>query len=321
MRSTLLDFSTQLKWQPTIEGGTLPSAEQYLLCGMGGSALAGGLLIACKPTIPIIIHRDYGLPLPVGGDFHTPPLVIISSFSGNTEETLDAYRVAHENGRPLVVITTGGELLTRARHDGMLHIILPDPTIPQRLAVGYFLRALALATGAKQIWDELESLSTTFNLSTIETIEDDGRSIALHLVNRIPLIYSSNRYAPVAYFWKIMMNETAKIPAFSDVVPEENHNELEGFDGVPLVLFTVIALTSADDHPRVIRRLDILVEMLPSSNVPVEKIILVGSSPTEQVIRSILLASFTALALAEARGVDPNAVPTIENFKRHVATA
>ncbi|MFH1170626.1 MAG: SIS domain-containing protein [Candidatus Vogelbacteria bacterium] len=314
MQSTLLNFPNQLKWQPVVEGGAISPAGRYLLCGMGGSALAGGLLTACDLTIPLAIHRDYGLPATMEGS----PLIIISSFSGNTEETLDVYHSAREAKLSLVVITAGGELLARARRDGVPQIILPDPTMPQRLAVGYFLRALALVIGAKQIGDELESLADILDLAGIET---EGRALAKRLVNRVPLFYSSNRYAPIAYFWKIMMNEAAKIPAFSDVVPEENHNELEGFDGAPLAPFTIVALTSADDHPRVVKRFSVLTEVLATANVPVETIILAGLSPTERVVRSILTASFTALALAEAKKVDPDTVPTIENFKRHVAAA
>jgi glucose/mannose-6-phosphate isomerase len=314
MQSVLINFPAQLKWSPKVEGGVIPSVKQFLLCGMGGSALAGGLLTACDPTIPLTIHRDYGLPFSLKTDSDSP-LVIISSFSGQTEETLDAYDKAREAKLSLVVITSGGELLARAQRDGVPQIILPDPTMPQRLAVGYFLRALALVTGAKRIDDELESLAGALDLTEIETA---GRALAKRLAGRIPLFYSTNRYAPVAYFWKIMMNETAKMPAFSDVVPEENHNELEGFDGAPLAPFTIIMLTSTDDHPRVAKRFNVLAEVLPVSNVPVEKIILVGVSPTARVINSILLAGFTALALAEAKKVNPDAVPTIENFKHQL---
>ena len=313
MQSAILNFPNQLKWQPIIEGGQISPVEHYLLCGMGGSALAGGLLTACDPTIPLTIHRDYGLPTVMAGS----PLLIISSFSGQTEETLDAYQTAREAKLPLMVITSGGELLARAQRDGVPQIILPDPTIAPRLAVGYFLRALALITGAKQIGDELESLASTLDLAKIEA---EGRAIASRLSGRIPLIYSSNRYAPVAYFWKIMMNETAKIPAFFNIIPEQNHNELESFDGASLAPFTIVTLTSADDHPRVTKRFRALAETLPSLNVPVENFPLPELSATACVINSILLASFTALALAEARGVDPAAVPAIEDFKHYVAT-
>jgi len=312
MQSTILNFSTQLKWQLMIEGGALQTAQRYILCGMGGSALASGLLAACDPDIPITVHRDYGLPILSATDLSST-LIIVASFSGQTEEMLDVYDKAREAGLPLVVIAAGGELLSRARRDNVSRVILPAATIQPRLAVGYFLKALALITGAKGISDELESLVATLNLAKLET---DGQFLAKQLVGRLPLFYSSGRYAALAYFWKIMMNETAKVPAFSNTLPEQNHNELESFGaGSSAIPFTVVILEGADDHPRVVRRFALLAETFSALNVPVEKIFLAGATPTARVINSILLASFTALALALARGVDPSAVPIIENFK------
>ena len=312
MQPTILNFLTQLKWQPVIEDGPLPSAQRYLLCGMGGSALAGGLLTACDPAIPLAVHRDYGLPVLSATDFGST-LIIVASFSGQTEEMLDAYDQAREAGWPLIVITAGGELLARARRDGIPHIILPDATIQPRLAVGYFLKALALITGATGLSSELESLAPTLDFSKIKT---DGQSLAKKLDGRLPLFYSSNRYVALAYFWKIMMNETAKIPAFSNTVPEQNHNELASFGaGSSAVPFTIVMLESVDDHPRVAKRFGLLTEIFASLNIPTEKISLTGVTPTARVINSVFLAMFTALALAEARGVDPDTVPVIEAFK------
>lgn len=313
MQSTLLNFSTQLKWQPAVEGGTLPSAKQFVLCGMGGSALAGGLLTVCDPTIPLVVHRDYGLPIVSADDFGST-LIIVASFSGQTEETLDAYDQARETGASLIAITAGSELLARARRDSVPHIILPDTTIQPRLAVGYFLKVLTLITEAKGISDELESLVPTLDLTKLEI---DAQALVKNLAGRIPLFYSSNRHGALAYFWKIMMNETAKIPAFSNVVPEQNHNELAGFgEDSPANLFTAVILKSEDDHPRVVKRFALLTEILPPLNVPVKRISLEGLTPTARVVNSLLLAGFTALALAEARGVDPDSVPVIEDFKR-----
>ena len=316
MRSTVLNFPAQLKWRPVVEGGSITLARHYLLCGMGGSALAGGFLTACDPSVSITVDRDYGLPMSITTDSRRP-LVIVSSFSGNTEETLDAYRTAREAKLSLIVITAGGEILGRARRDKVPYIVLPDATIEPRLAVGYFLKALALIAGAKEISNELESLAPVLDMMSIET---EGHSFAKHLVGRLPLFYASNRYAALAYFWKTMMNETAKTPAFSNIIPEENHNELESFSGISEgTLFTVVMIGSEDDHPRVNRRFALLTEILPSLQIPVEKIFLTGVLATERVIRAILLAIFTALALAEARGVDPSAVPIIEDFKSKLA--
>ena len=312
MQSTIFDFPTQLKWQPMVEGGTLPVAQRYVLCGMGGSALAGDLLTACDSSIPITTHRDYGLPIISAAGLDST-LIIAASFSGNTEETLEAYDKAREAGLPLIAITAGGELLSRARRDGIPHIIFPDAIIPPRLAGGYFLKALALITEAKGVSNELESLGPALDRTSLEA---ESRTLAERLAGRIPLFYSSGRYAALAYFWKIMMNETAKIPAFSNTVPEHNHNELASFGAGSLIApFTAVILVGEDDPSRVTKRFALLTEILPSLNVPVEKIFLTGVSPTARVIHSVLLATLTAIALAETRGVDPSATPVIEDFK------
>ncbi len=314
MRDAILSLPAQLKWSPTVEGGAIPTADHFLLCGMGGSALAGGLILSCDPTLPLSLHRDYGLPFKNETD-RAGTLIIACSFSGNTEETLDAYRTAREAKRPLLVVTSGGELLTRAQRDGVPRIVIPDPALPQRMAVGYFLRALALITGAEAIAQELVSVDG--HLDPVAT-ETEARAIAHRLSGRIPLIYASARYGAVAYFWKIMMNETAKLPAFTNVFPEQNHNELESFDSKPIALFGIIALTTPDDHPRVARRFTLLGNILSPAGVPIESILLAGATPAERVVRSVFLASFVALTLAEARGVDPSAVPVIESLKRQL---
>lgn len=314
MKDAILNFSSQLTWQPVVEGGVIPSAEQFILCGMGGSALAGGLILACDSNLPLTLHRDYGLPFKSEID-RMGTLVIVCSFSGNTEETLDAYRSAKTANRPIIVVTSGGELLNRAQRDNVPRIIIPDATIQPRLAMGYFLKALALITGAEVIGQAIESVDGQLDSTATET---EARAIAHRLTGRIPLIYSSGRYEAVGYFWKIMLNETAKIPAFTNVIPEQNHNELASFSGKPIIPFSIIALTSPDDHPRVARRFTLLGNILSPSGVTVETILLVGASSTERVIRSVFLASFVAFTLALARGVDPSAVPVIENLKRQL---
>ena len=168
MRDAILTLPTQLKWSPNVEGGAIPPAEHFLLCGMGGSALAGGLILACDPNLPLTLHRDYGLPFKSESD-QAGTLVIISSFSGNTEETLDAYRTAKEAKRPLIVVTSGGELLSRARRDVVPYVVIPDAKIQPRLAVGYFLRALALITGAEAISQELVSVDGHLDPTATET--------------------------------------------------------------------------------------------------------------------------------------------------------
>ena len=166
---------------------------------MGGSHLAADLLKILKPELDLSIHKDYGLPKVKEGE-----LVVLSSYSGNTEEVLDAYEEAAGLNR--AVITVGGKLLEKAKQDGVKYVQLPDLGLQPRDAWHLNLQAL------------YELLGEKLELPEIKPVEP------LEIKERIPLIYTSNQYQALGYIWKINFNETCKIPAFDNVIPESDHN-------------------------------------------------------------------------------------------------
>jgi glucose/mannose-6-phosphate isomerase len=330
MEKAIREFHTQFAWQPTIVHKELLEAKQkFIVCGMGGSALAAGLSHVRNPERNMIIHRDYGLP-PTSAQTVRDRLCITVSYSGNTEETLDAYRTARERGIPLAAITSGGALLERAQADKVPHIVLPKIGIQPRMAIGFMAKALLKLVGDEPALAELTALSETLDPSVFE---DEGRALAEALIGKVPVIYASTVNLALAYTWKITFNETGKIPAFCHVFPELNHNEMTGFDmpqnGEPRfenmregfnAPFAFILLKDPGDDPRVAKRMTILEELFRARDLPVQTLPLSGGSAWEKIFSSILLASWTALATAAHYGLEATRVPMIEEFKKRMAT-
>jgi glucose/mannose-6-phosphate isomerase len=306
MESELKNFSQQLSWQPEIINvGNLAKADKFIVAGMGGSSLSAGLLKAADPTLDLLLHRDYGLPR-VPDYFLRDSLIILSSYSGNTEEVLDTAKLALERGLKLAVVTAGGELLKLAQERQLPYVILPAVSQP-RLAVGYTLRAILALQGNET---HLAALSQAA-LNTEAQV--DGEALAAKIGARIPVICSSTANYPLAYQWKITLNETAKTAAFANAFPELNHNEMQGYAGGGAYSF--IFLYASSDDRRIAKRMSVLQELYQGLGNPVEIINLRGANHWEQIWHSVLLANWTCLSLAQARGQDPVAVPLIEEFK------
>ncbi|MDZ4231977.1 MAG: SIS domain-containing protein, partial [Candidatus Pacearchaeota archaeon] len=165
-------------------------------------------------------------------------------------------------------------------------------------------------TEAKKIGGALDPLS----------LEDEGRELASWLEGRVPVIYASERNSSLAYNWKVRLNETAKIPAFFNVFPELNHNEMTGFDvqeGTEKLAsrFAFLILRDTNDHPKIQKRMEILKKLYEERGFPVLSLNIQRDSVLERVFTSILLADWTALALAEHYGTDPDEIPMVQQFK------
>ncbi|MBI4272842.1 hypothetical protein HY621_03245, partial [Candidatus Uhrbacteria bacterium] len=222
MSDAIKNFAKQFSYEPIIENGDgFASKQKVIVAGMGGSALAAGLLKTWNPDLDIRVHKDYGLPFIVESE-KADTLVIVSAYSGNTEETLDAYASAGKHGIARAVITVGGKLLEAVKKDGMPYIQLPNTGIQPRSALGFSFKAHLKFLGLTDALKEISSLSKEFDPMSFE---EDGKKIAKELKEHVPVLYASARNESIAYNWKIKFNETGKIPAFYNVLPELNHNE------------------------------------------------------------------------------------------------
>ena len=293
--------------------------RNVLVAGMGGSWMAAALVAeAGLARVPIRIHRSYDLP---EGLDRSNTLVIASSFSGSTEETLSAYDAARKGRFRLVGIASGGELLARCEHDGVPFVRIPadPPDMQPRCATGYgvgilvgiLARSGLAAKGATKTVAGLGPLLA----ASMQAARRRAKRLIPALRQATPVVYASQRYATVARIWKIKLNENAKTPAFWNVFPELNHNEMTGWmkrQGV----FHLVFLTDPEEDPRVLARQKIARNLLGKHGLRSSQITIEGSSLAEKVFSTLLVGDWTSYEQALALGVDPTPVEMVEQFKR-----
>jgi len=321
MYNAIKSFHKQFEYDPQVENESkLTTHKKFVVLGMGGSHLAADLLKTWNPFLDITIHRDYGIP-PLHEEELRDTLIIVSSYSGSTEEVIDGFKAAQEKNCSMAVITIGGELLTLAEKAGIPYVRMPDTGIQPRMALGYSLKALFKLMGEETALRELDDLARNLNPSAYE---EDGKALACRLRGFVPLVYSSIQNQPVAYIWKIKFNETGKIPAFFNVFPELNHNEMTGFDvkestkGLSEKFYAVI-LKDPSDYFKVIRRMAVLIKLYQERGIKAEIIEMKGKTRLEKVFSSLILADWAAYFLAEHYGVESEQVPMVEEFKKLVS--
>jgi|SRR3989344_1045448 len=313
MQDAIKNFAAQFAFQPKLKNAKRLSVyKHYLLLGMGGSHLAADVALAAKPDLPLLIHSDYGLPALSVKDLKAS-MIIASSYSGNTEEVLDGFEQARKRRLSTMAIAVGGELIARAQKYHRPYILLPDTGIQPRSALGFSLIALMAVMNKKRELRQLQQLAKTLKPTALES---SGRALATRLQNSIPIIYSSRRNQSLAYNWKIKFNETGKIPAFYNVLPELNHNEMTGFSAALSDRFYFLFIKDSGDHPRVRQRLAILERLYRDRGLRVEVLALAGKNVYEKIFRSLVLADWVALHTAAQYGLESEQVPMVEEFKR-----
>ena len=318
MHESILALPKHLAYEPEVRNQAGPlTFKKFAFLGMGGSGLVGEALRFLDPGLDIISHKDYGLP--EAGDLAERLLVCVS-YSGNTEETVDGFNAALKAGHNLAVIATGGELLAAAKRAGVLFIELPDTGIQPRASLGLQLKAAGAFLGKDTLNKRLSDLGKVF---APREFEEKGKEIATTLKDKVPLIYASRDNTILAYFFKIAMNETGKIPAFWDVFPELSHNELMGFDvnredrELSENLTVLILRDNADDQ-RIGKRMDVLTDMYRQEGLAVHDIEVLGADTAEKFFNTIVTAEWAAYHVALLYGNDPNEVPLVEEFKQEI---
>ena len=318
MQKAIENFPQQFLFKPQIKNAEkLKRKKKVILAGMGGSHLAADLLKMAIPNFDILVHKNYGLPK-VPLKYLRESLVILNSYSGNTEEVIDTFKTSVIKQKLAgAVISTNGQLLKLAKEYHTPYIQLPDTGIQPRSALGFSLRAILKITG-----NEKELQKTTKLAHTLKPLafKKKGQILARKLKGFVPLIYSSEKNIAIAYNWKIKFNETGKIPAFYNILPELNHNEMTGFDIKKTTKklsknFYFIFQEDKTDHPRIQKRMNILKRLLQEKGLRVEVLKLKGQNIWQKIFNSLILADWTSLFIAKEYGVEPEAVPMVEKFK------
>jgi glucose/mannose-6-phosphate isomerase len=304
-------------------------AAKVVIAGMGGSAIGGDLAAAVaadRSSKPIWVHRDYDLPAYV--DSQT--LVIASSYSGNTEETLAAFQAAHERGCPLVAIATGGKLAQLAGQ-WKVPLVSFDYQSQPRAALGYMFVALL---GVLQALGTVEDLDADLEegLAILEGQgselapdvpqgQNQAKQLAATLFERIPIIVGAGPLAPVARRWKTQFNENGKSWAYFEVLPEMNHNALSGihFPVEATDRLRILFLRCSGLHGRNQLRLDLTRQILKSQDVVCHQVSIPGASSLAQILAAVQLGDYVSCYLALLYGTDPTAIQDIIGLKRHMS--
>lgn len=293
-----------------------------IICGMGGSALPGDILVTLRP-LDVFVHKSYGLPPQAGNE----SLIICISYSGNTEETLSAFSEALKKKLPVVAITTGGKLAELSKKNKVPLTIIPPPYIPPRLALGVQFAALLQILAnhyllPKSQIEEILKIGTTLKSGkSASRRRTQGKKLAKKIYQRIPIIYTPNQFREIGLIWKNSLNETAKILAISNYFPELNHNETVGFwkineRQISNKELLVLILRDRRDHPRVLKQMKISKDIISKEGIKVEFIEIQGKNMLEKIFSTIILGFWTSYWLALEYKVDPTPVKTIDEFKR-----
>lgn len=320
MYQSLMRYASQFLFDPEIVNrNKFKVCKSYIVCGMGGSNQASELIKRVDPSIDIILHRSYDLPI-LNMRQWEDRLVIINSHSGNTEETISSLDLAHEKNIPHVIIATGGTLLERAQKENIPYIQMPHDNFEPRMATAFQFRALASIMGRQDILDESKKLAYALKP---ELYEYKGKNLARKINGYIPLIYASDINRIYAYMWKISLNESGKVLAFHNVVPEMNHNEMEGFNpaGATKDLFSklyMLFIRDPNDHPRIKKRMDIFSSMMSDVGGNVDFVSVEGETIYEQMFSLLITVGWTAYYLAMNNGVDPQIIPSVKKFKKMI---
>lgn len=308
-----------------------PAITKVIVAGMGGSALAALMAKAWlfdRLKVPFEVLREYDLPAYVDAS----TLVIASSYSGNTEETLECLKQAQEKSAVIGVLAAGGKLVEQAEASKLPRVVIPSGLQP-RMAVLFNLRALVALLASFGIvptetvdevahYGEWLRAETAHWLPDVSTDKNQAKQLALLAVGKTPVIYGGRLTGPVAYKWKISWNENAKNVAFTNVYPETNHNEFIGWSSHPVDKpFAVFDLKSSFDHERILKRFEITDKLLSGRRPKATPVELVGDTPLAQMLWGSILADFVSIYVAILNGVNPTPVDLVEELKRELADA
>lgn len=333
MYSLLMEFPAQAREAVAIGRAAsvrLPvrALHNIVVCGLGGSAISGDLLrsyLAGELAVPLVVNRHYTLPEFVGPS----SLVIISSYSGNTEETNAAHREAMKRKAKILCISSNGVTARLARKAGSPLITIPGG-LPPRAALGYSFFPLLIAlehlglikNKQREISETLKLLEAKAALyGAPESTVNTALQLAGLLQNRLGVVYSSTeRFDAVGTRWRGQIAENAKALAFGHVLPEMNHNELVGWKvlGEQMQNMQVFFLRDKDDHPRVKIRMDITKEIIGRYTAHVTEVWSEGSSLLTRIFSLIYLGDWMSYYLAMLHGVDPTPVEVIDHLKREL---
>jgi glucose/mannose-6-phosphate isomerase len=301
------------------------AVRQVVVVGMGGSAIGGDLAAVAaqgRGKVPVFVIRDYSLPAWVG----ETTMVVGSSYSGNTEETLSAFREAYDRGCPLVAVTTNGELARLADRWEVPLVRFGYPSQP-RAALGYlFVAMLGVLQAAGLVPDLVAGVEEGLSLIEAQAValapdvprgENRAKQLAAELAGSVPVVVGAGSLAPVASRWRTQINENSKGWAYADVLPEMDHNALSGIHFPPQAaeMLRILFLQASGLHPRTALRLDLTRQIMEARGVRCLEVPVQGESPVAQILAAVQLGDYVSTYLAIIYGQDPTTIGDIVGLK------
>ena len=301
--------------------------EHVVVLGMGGSGIAGSVLQAVAApfmAVPVTVVKGYEAPSFVSEG----TLCFVVSYSGNTEETVEAAKDAATAGARMVVLSSGGELADLASSWDAPHLLLPDCPMP-RAGIGsvsipplLVLERVGLFPGASQyVADAVTQLQRRRDQLIVDG--SSAHRLAEEIGRTMPIVYGGGDIGDVAaYRFKCQVNENAKAPAFSAAMPEMCHNEICGWGqhgDVTRQVMTVVNFRHDFEHPQVSRRFDLTRDVLDEVVHAVTEVRAEGEGALAQLFDLVIQGDFASLHMAALAGVDPGPIPVLEDLKASLA--
>jgi glucose/mannose-6-phosphate isomerase len=309
----------------------LPSVESMssvVVCGMGGSGIAGDILAALyrdRLGVPIVPVKNPVLPEFAGKD----AIVVCSSYSGTTAETLACFEQAADRGCRLVALCSGGPLARRAEDQDFAVVRVPAGVVAPRAAVGHLafgllgaLEAMGalppLRSDVAHCARDLEGLSAQI-APDVPRRENPAKDAAATIGDRVPVVWGAEGIGTVvASRWKTQFNENAKVPAFSSSLPELDHNEVVGWAAGTGDRFFLVTLRHGHEHPDVASRFEVSIDVVLASGLGHREVRVGTGSPLGDLMRLVMLGDATSVYLGYLRSVDPAPIEAIARIKRAV---
>lgn len=282
------------------ENVSVPPFRRIICVGMGGSSIAGEILSMVHDDV--VVHWDYGLPkAAAGGD-----LVIATSWSGNTEETISAWQAARDMGLDTLAICSGGRLSELAKESDTLLVELEHDNDSPRMNAAYMTAAIFTALGLReQLPAEL----------AVDEMETQGRELASSIGDRMLAVYASHPMRKLTGFWKNIYSETVKRQVMAGWFPSAAHTEVVAWEGPYQDKIVPVLLRDTNEEAHYAKNFEALLALLPEKGYNVLTVQLSGSTVLEKVFNNYLLALWTSYHAAESLGVSPVSLALLNEFK------
>ena len=302
-----------------------PEPDNVIVAGMGGSGIGGDLLkdwARNQIAIPIEVNREYELPAYASRN----TLVLLTSYSGDTEETLSSFLDALKRKCMIYCVSSGGALLEKAERLSVPYLRVPSG-IPPRAALPYLfvpllicMEKMGLVSGASEELSEAFQLlekTSKDNAPEKPTMENFAKALALNIGQTSPIVYGFGFYRSVATRFKQQFNENSKVPAKWDVFSELNHNEIVGWERAGKLgkCFSAIFLRDSEESTAIQSRIEITKELVEQAGVGLMEVQAQGKSRLARMLSTVCTGDFTSVYLAVLHGVDPTPVKTVNYLK------